>query len=331
MRRRDFLSLVGSGLTFPRPVLGQQALPMIGYLGSSNEAAAAAQLTGYRTGLASAGYVEGRTVLVEWRWASGDADKVLPFLNDLIGRRVSVLSLHGILGVYANAGGPFAGALAASGIPAVSGFPRDPAKYGFVNSLSRPGGNLTGVNQQTQELEPKRLNLLHELVPSLRTVGYLSRPTTAVTPSLIQDAQKAAQALGLRLVVLSADTVAGIDAVFATLGANPIDALIVGADPFFNTNRQQVVRLVNAARMPAVAEWSSFAEEGALLSYGTSLEVTQKQIAGYIGAILNGVKPGDLPIVQNTSFDLAINLRTARSMGIAVSQSMFAQATQVIE
>ncbi len=337
MRRRDFLALAsaaGAAAAWPIAARAQQALPVIGYLGGANEAMGyGVALAAYRRALAEAGFVEGKTVQIEWRWEDGDNDKALPFLSDLIERRPSVLTLTGSWNGGQLVGtGPIYQALFASGIPAVASFGRDPRIGGVIANLNRPERNLTGDNLQTQELEPRRLNLLHDAIPTAKTVGYLARPVDTVTATLIQDTQKAADILGIRLVVLNANTVADIDSVFAALKAMPVDALIVSANPFFGTqNRDLLTRLVTEARIPAIAEFKEFATGGALLAYGTSIDETHHQIGAYTAAILKGAKIADLPLVQNQTYDFVINLKTAKALGITIPPLVFAQATEVIE
>lgn len=333
MRRRDFVALAGAAgaaAAFPRAAFAQQsALPTIGWISGGNEQAFSVQLAAYRRALQDAGFVEGRNVLIEWRWTDGQTEKLLGFINDLVDKRVSVLSLSG--GAQGTAIGSVTSALLASGIPAVAAFGRDPRKDGFVGNLGRPDSNFTGVNQQTQELEPKRLNLLRDVVPTAKTIAYLARPSSPVTAGVLQDAQDAARQLGLRLVVLNADTVGDIDSVFMSLARTTADGMIIGANPFFNTQRDQVTRLVTEARIPAIAEWREFAADGALLSCGTSLDATFHQLGAYTAAILGGAKVADLPIVQNNTYEFVINLRAAKALGLTVPASMLAAATDVIE
>jgi putative ABC transport system substrate-binding protein len=321
-------------MAWPIAARAQQALPVIGYLGGANESMGyGVALAAYRRALAEAGFVEGKTLQIEWRWEDGDNDKALPFLNDLIERHCSVLTLTGGWNGGQPVGtGPIYQALFGSGIPAVASFGRDPRIGGVIANLNRPERNLTGDNLQTQELEAKRLNLLHEAIPTAKTFAYLARPADAITATLIQDTQKAAGIVGVRLVVLSANTVAEIDSAFATLKAMPVDALIISANPFFGTqNRDLLTGLVTEARIPAIAEFKEFATGGALFAYGASIDATHYQIGAYTAAILKGAKIADLPVVQNQTYDFVINMKTAKSLGITIPPLVFAQASEVIE
>jgi putative ABC transport system substrate-binding protein len=279
----------------------------------------------FRRGLSEAGWVEGQNVAIEYRWAEGHHELLPALAADLVGRKVDVI-LTG--------GGP-TGALAAknatSTIPIVFFSGDDPVAAGLVASLSRPGGNLTGFSIITVELMPKRLELLSELVPQAGVIAVLVNPNNANTERTIRDMEEAARAKGLQLDILKAGTGEEIDAAFATLAQAKAGALVVGADAFFNSRREQLVALAARSAVPAIYEWREFAELGGLISYGPSLMAVNRQAGTYVGKILKGAKPADLPVQQPTTFELIINLTTAKELGLTVPPSILARADEVIE
>jgi putative ABC transport system substrate-binding protein len=327
VNRRELIALLANATAgWPLTASAQQkATPVIGYLSSGSPDVAAPFLATFRQGLSETGYVEGQNVAIEYRWAEGHYDRLPALAADLVGRKVDVI-LTG--------GGP-TGALAAknatSTIPIVFFSGDDPVAAGLVASLSRPGGNLTGFSIITVELMPKRLELLSELVPQAGVIAVLVNPNNANTERTIRDMEEAARAKGLQLDILKAGTGEEIDAAFATLAQAKAGALVVGADAFFNSRREQLVALAARSAVPAIYEWREFAELGGLISYGPSLMAVNRQAGTYVGKILKGAKPADLPVQQPTTFELIINLTTAKELGLTVPPSILARADEVIE
>jgi putative ABC transport system substrate-binding protein len=325
MRRRDLIALIGGATIFrPLAVLAQQkAMPVIGYVGSASPAPAG--LVAFRQGLSETGYVEGQNVAIEYRWAEGHYDRLPALAVDLVGRRVDVIVASG---------GP-ASALAAksatSTIPIVFGVGADPVELGLIASLARPGGNLTGISIRAVELVPKRFELLFELAPQARVIALLVNPKNPSTERQTHAMQEAARAKGVQLHVLTASSESEIDAAFTALAQRQASALVVGTDPFFNNQRERLVMLASRNAIPAAYEWREFAEVGGLLSYGPSVIFLNHQLGIYAGKILKGAKPADLPVQQPTKFELVINLKTAKALGLTIPQSILARADEVIE
>jgi putative ABC transport system substrate-binding protein len=329
IRRRDFLGLAGAvgAAAWPRAARAQRAsMPVIGFFNGQSQAAFLDQLASFKTGLGAGGFEEGRNVAIEYRWGNGDAATFVDLVADLVRRRVTLLTLSGAnAAVYQTA--------ITIGIPVVGTFGRDPRRDGLVDSLSRPSGNVTGVNFGAFELEGKRVALLRDVVPSAKTLGILAR-SGAATPAAedqIRDAQAAASALGLATRVLRTGAADEVDAALATLVNNPVDVLLVAASPFFNGLRDRILGAVVALRLPAIFEWREFATGGGLMSYGTNLADGYRQLGAYTAEILKGRAPSDLPVVQSSTFDLVINLKTAKALGLTVPPTMLAIATEVIE
>jgi putative ABC transport system substrate-binding protein len=323
MRRRDFLILL-AGVLVPNAVRAQQKpMPVIGYLGSTSPGAFAPYLAAFRQGLGDTGWVEGQNVAIEYRWAEGRFDRLPGLAADLVGHKVDV--------IFAGGGG--AGILAAknatSTVPIIGAGGLVAA--GLVASLARPGGNPTGVNILTNELEPKRLELLSELVPQAEVIALLANPNNPSNERMIGEVQEAARAKRVQLPVLKASTETEIDAAFATLVPLKAGALLVGADAFFNARREQLVASAARNAIPAIYEWREFAASGGLISYGTSLTGVNRELGVYAGKILKGAKPADLPVQQPTTFELVVNLKTAKALGLTVPPSILARATEVIE
>lgn len=328
VRRRDFIALaggIGAAAAFPRMALAQQAMPVVGFLNGQSEAAFLDQLADFKAGLHTGGFDEGRNVAIEYRWGNGDAAAFNDLLADLVKRGVSVLTLSASNAVIERAAG-------AVGIPVVTTFARDPRKDGLVDSLSHPTGNITGVNFAAFELEAKRVALLHDVVPTAKTLGVLAR-TTATSPSAddqVSDAQVAASSLGMVTRVLRADSATEIDGAFSALVGDPVDALLVTASPFFNGLRDRILGAVAALRLPTIFEWREFATGGGLMSYGTNLADGYRELGFYTAEVLKGRAPSDLPIVQSSTFDTVVNLKTAKALGLTIPTSILAQATEVI-
>jgi putative ABC transport system substrate-binding protein len=301
----------------------QKAMPVIGYLSFASPGPFAPFVAAQRQGLSETGYVEGQNVAIEYRWAEGHYDRLPALATDLAGRKVDVIA----------ASGP-PSALAAksvtSTIPIVfsSG---DPIGEGLVASLARPDANLTGVSLFTAELMPKRLELLSELVPQAGVIALLVNPDNPNTEPMIRDVQEAARAKGVQLPILKAAAASEIDAALASLVRLHVGGLVVGTDPFFNSRREQLVALAARYAVPAIYEWREFAAAGGLISYGSSLTAAYRQVGVYTGKILKGAKPADLPVQQPTTFELAVNLETAKALGLTVPPSILARADEVIE
>jgi putative ABC transport system substrate-binding protein len=299
----------------------QKAMPVIGYLSIGLPGPAGP--TAFRRGLSEAGYVEGQNVAIEYRWAEGRFDRLPALAADLVGRKVDVIAAGG--GISA-----LAAKSATSTIPIVFSVGRDPVEFGLVDSLSHPGGNLTGFNDLLTELTPKRLELLSDLVPQASAIALLVNPTNSNAERIMTDIQEAARAKGLNLHILKAGTESEIDAAFATV-AQLHGALLIGVDGFFSSRRDQIVALAARHAVPAIYERREFVEVGGLISYGTSGFGTWRLVGIYVGRILKGEKRPDLPVQQPTTFELVVNLNTAKALGLTVPPSILAHADEVIE
>jgi putative ABC transport system substrate-binding protein len=324
MSRRAFLSLAGSAIVgWPLGARAQE-MPVIGYLGAIAQSANAHLMPVLRRALADGGFIEGRNLAIEYRWAEGRYDRLPGMAAELVRRRVSVLVAT-----------PTASALAAKAatttIPIVFSGTDDPVRLGLVASLARPGGNATGVYFFLSDLAAKQLGLLRELVPSAVRVGLLINPNNANAETVSKEATAAGKAIGAQIEVVHAGDILGIEAAFATLVRNKADALVVGADPFFFSRRLQLATLATRHAIPAVYNVREYAEAGGLMSYGTNLTDVFQQVGAYAARILKGAKPADLPVVQSTRFELVINLPTARALGIDVPPTLMARADEVIE
>ncbi len=329
MRRRELMLLLGgAAISWPRALRAQQnAMPVIGYLttGSPNPNTPNPNLAAFRQGLSETGYVEGQNVAIEYRGAEGHYDRLPALAADLVGRKVDVIVAVG--------GTPTALAAknATSTIPIVfrTG---EPVADGLVASLARPGGNLTGFGMLLGELTPKLLELLSELVPQARMIALLVNPTNPlVNERIIRDMEEAARAKGVQLPILKAGTESEIDAAFASLVQLQAGALLVAADPFFFSRREQLVALASRHAVPAIYPWREAVAAGGLISYGPSFPAVFREIGIYAGKILKGAKPADLPVQQPTKFELVINLKTAQALGLTLPQSMLMRADEVIE
>ena len=328
MKRREFITLLGGAAAgWPIAARAQQpAMPVIGYLESrSPDALLADRLRAFRQGLKDTGYVEGENVRIEYRWAENQVDRLPMLAAELVRQRVNVI---------ATTGGPevaLAAKAATMTIPIVCGVTEDPVPYGLVASHSRPGGNATGVNFLVTELGSKQLGLLHELIPAAARVGLLVNPKTPIAERAMRDVTAAASAIGLQVDVVQASDSREIESVFGTLVHNKADALLVGTDAFFVSRRLQLAILAARHALPAVYNVREYAEAGGLMSYGTNARDAYREIGVYVGRILKGAKPADLPVVQSTKFELVINLPTARALGIEVPPMLLARADEVIE
>jgi putative tryptophan/tyrosine transport system substrate-binding protein len=326
MRRREFIILLGSAAAaWPLTARAQQpAIPVIGWLASGTSKGYARFAAAFRHGLNGTGFVEGQNVAIEYRWAEGQNDQLAALAGDLVRRQVAVIAAAGTPSAFA--------AKAATGtIPVVFSTALDPLETGLVASLHRPGGNVTGVTNFVAVLAAKQFELLHELVPNASVIGVLVNPTDLLTNYITRDLQAAGPALGLQIHILNASTEGEIDAAFPTLAQFRAGAVIIGADPFFTSQRNQIVALAALHTIPAMYYLRDFPAAGGLLSYGTSLPDTYRQVGIYAGRILKGEKPGNLPVVQPTNFELVINLKTARVLGLEVPAKLLALADEVIE
>jgi len=323
--RRALISLVVGAATWPLAVHAQQkAMPVIGFLGISSPAFYETRLDAFRQGLSDTGRVEGQNLTIEYRWAEGHYDRLPALAAELVGRKVDAI-------VAAASPAALAAKRATLTIPIVFVAVGDPVAAGLAASLARPGGNITGISVMSVELIPKRLELLSELVPQVKVIALLVNPNNSYTERIIADAQKSARAKGVVLQILRAGVESEIDTAFASLNQLGAGALLVGADPFLQNQREQLVALATRYAVPTISETREFAEAGGLISYGPSILDTYRQAGMYLGRILKGERPADLPVQQPTRFELVVNLKTAQSLGLKVSRSILARADEVIE
>jgi putative ABC transport system substrate-binding protein len=327
MRRRDFIALVGcAALAPPGARAQQQAMPVIGFLNSGSPDSFAPQLAGFRQGLHEVGYIEGQNVTIEFRWAKSQYDRLAGLAADLVHRQVAVIVATG---------GAVSGLAAKSvttTIPIVFTTGSDPVQLGLVKSVNRPGGNITGVSLFTSTLAAKRLELLHEVVPAARVIALLVNPASPNSEPDTRAVQAAAPAMGLQIVVLKAHNGTEIEAAFAVMRQSNIGALLVGADPLFdNIGRDQLIVLAARYAIPAIYDFRDVTAAGGLLSYGSNLAEGYRLVGLYTGRILKGEKPGDLPVQQPVKFEFVINLKTARTLGLTISNQMQLRADEVIE
>jgi putative ABC transport system substrate-binding protein len=326
MKRRDFITLLGgAAAAWPVTTRAQQpAMPVIGYLSSLGQAISVRFDAAFRRGLSEIGYFEGQNVSVEYRWITERYDALPTMAADLVQRQATVIFALGPPAVLA--------AKAASGtVPIVFVTGADPLKFGFVASFNKPGGNITGIWMVLTALAEKRLQLMHDLLPKAELIGLLVNPASPVAEPQIREAQAAAHVLGIRLTVLSAVTENDFDQVFASLAQQRADALFVSADPFFASKREHLVALAAQHAMPTTYEFREFVEAGGLMSYGTVLSDGYYKGGNYVGKVLKGTKPADLPVEQVDKFELVINLKTAKTLRLTVPDKLLALADEVIE
>jgi putative ABC transport system substrate-binding protein len=317
--------LLGAAAASPLAARAQQLMPVIGYLSAGSPESDELRLTGFRQGLNETGYVEGQNVAIEYRWAPGRYDRLPALAADLVRRQVSVIVAAGIPPT-------FAAKAATSTIPIVFNQGVDPVEFGLITSLNRPGGNITGVAILTAELAGKRLQLLHELVPTAAVIAVLVNPTNAAaTESETRNLQDAARSFRLQLHILQASTPSEIDSAFGTLVELHAGALIVSTDRLFVNHRAQIVALAARHAVPAIYVWREFAEAGGLMSYGTDLADSYRRTGIYTGKILKGAKPADLPVEQVVKVELVINLTTAKALGLTIPLPLLGRADEVIE
>jgi putative ABC transport system substrate-binding protein len=328
MRRRDFITLLG-GAAFVWPLAAraqQPAIPVVGFLSTASPDSYAIRLRAFRQGLKDAGYVEGQNVAIEYRWAEGQNNRLPVLAAELVHRQVDL--------IVAGGGTPSAVAAkaATAAIPIVFEVATDPVKIGFVARLDKPGGNLTGVANLNVEIGPKRLELMHELLPSVTVVAVLVNPANpALFEPFVRSLQTAASGLRLDLHVVNASTERDLDTVFAALVQLRAGALVIGPDNFFNSHIEQIAALAIGHAVPAVYQYRPFVEAGGLLSYGSDEAETYRQVGIYAGRILKGEKPADLPVVQSTKVELIINLKTAKALGLTIPLPLLGRADEVIE
>jgi len=327
MRRRAFIMLVGGAAAWPVAVRAQQpAMPVIGYLGSETPDRFASRLTAFRQGLGVTGFDEGRNVAIEFRWADGQPDRLPALAADLVRRQVEVLVAPG------SAAAALAAMAATSTIPVVFETGLDPLEAGLVKSLSRPEANVTGVTSLNADVTPKGLELLHELVPQAKSFSVLVNPANAVaTNVVIKDLETTSRALGLEIKIYNASSESDFDPVFAKLVQPRTSGLLIAPNPVFNTRAQQLAALTLKYAVPAVHGVREFVLAGGLMSYGGDIRQSHKQAGIYTGRILKGEKPADLPVQQETKVELYVNLKTAKTLGINIPNTLIGRANEVIE
>jgi putative ABC transport system substrate-binding protein len=323
--RRELLLLIGA-VTAARPLHAQQkAMPVIGFVSSGSPGPFAPYVAAFHRGLSEAGYVEGQNLTIEYRWAEGHDDRLPALAADLVDRKVDVIVAGGSINAA------IAAKSATSTIPIVFPGISDPVAAGLVASLARPGGNLTGFSPFQFELMPKRLELLTELVPEARVIALLVNPDDPSAEGLIGDMQEAARTKAVQLPILKASTEGEIDTAFTTLVQLPAGALVVSPNPLFSSRRAQLVELASRHAVPAIYPWPELPAAGGLISYGANITALSRQAGIYAGRILKGEKPADLPVQQPTRFELVVNLKTAKALGITVPPGMLDLADEVIE
>jgi putative tryptophan/tyrosine transport system substrate-binding protein len=327
MKRREFITLLG-GAAVAWPVAGQAqqgAMPVVGFLSARSYADSTGLLVSFRKGLTEGGFVEGQNVRIEYRFAEGQYDRLAGLAKDLVGRQVVVIAAIG--------GTPAAltAKAATTTIPIVFANGADPIASGLVTSLNRPGGNISGVTFLASETIPKRLEVLHELMPRAQVVGYLVNPVNPITEGEVKDTAAAARSRGLQLVVQSASAEGAIDEGFVTFAQRRVDALIIGNDTFLSSRKEQIFTRAAQHAIPTIYYEREFAVAGGLLSYGTDFADSYRQAGVYVARVLTGMKPADLPVQQPTKFELVINLKTAKALGLDVPATLLARADEVIE
>lgn len=326
MRRRDFLGVMGGAASWPLVVHAQQpAIPVIGFMDGRSPEDATHLTTAFRQGLGEGGFVEGQNVVIEYRWALGQYDRSPAQAAELLNRRVAVLVGTGgdVSAVAAKQ--------ASATIPVVFGMGGDPVKAGLVESFNRPGGNATGFTLLTNEMEPKRLGMLHDLMPGVAIIGVLLNPNFPPAARQLQDLEEAAQRIRQRLFVVKASNDGELNAAFTSLVDQRIGALLVAADPYFDTRRDRLVAFAEKQRLPAIYQFREYAVAGGLISYGPNIIEMYREAGVYTARILKGEKPSNLPVLQPTKFEFVINLKTAQALGIVIPAGLISFADEVIE
>ena len=324
MKRRDFVLLVGAALTTARALRAQQkAMPVVGFLSGAASDGYAPFVAAFRQGLSEAGWLDGHNMMIEYRWAEGSYDRLPALAADLVRRQVEVIAAEALPAARA-------AKYATTTIPSVFEVGSDPVEFGLIAGFARPGGNLTGVSFLAVELMAKRLELLSDLVPQVSAIVLLVNPNNANVEHVVRDEENAARAKGVQLTILKAATETEIDTAFATLVRSQT-GLLVTPDSFFLSRREQLVALASHHAIPAIYPVREYAVEGGLISYGTSRTSVDRLLGIYAGKILKGAKPADLPVQQPTTFELVVNLKTAKELGLTIPPSILARADEVIE
>jgi len=325
MKRRDFITMLGGAAAWPIAAHAQeQAMPVIGFLGSTSPDLYANQVGAYRRGLSETGHVEGQNVAIEFRWAESQYERLPAMATDLIRRRVTVITAGALPAVVA-------AKAATTAIPIVFSIGVDPVAFGLVSSLNRPGGNVTGITNLNLELLPKQLEVLRELLPGATVMAALVNPTNPNADSQSSDLQAAARKLGLQLQILHASSDSDFDAAFAGLSQVRASALLIGSDAFFVSRSAQLGALTARHKVPAIYQFREFAAAGGLLSYGSSIIESYRQVGIYTGRILKGERPADLPVQQSAKVELIINMKTAKTLGLTFPLTLLGRADEVIE
>jgi putative ABC transport system substrate-binding protein len=326
MRRREFITLLGGASAWPLAARAQQtAMPAIGFMSTRSSEASSHLTEAFRRGLNEGGFIDGQNVAIEFRWTGGDYGRLSAIAADLVTRKVAVL---------AAVGGELtakAAKEATSTIPIVFVIGSDPVTLGLVASYNRPGGNVTGINILTNTMEPKRLGILHDLVPQASMIAALVNPKWPPAGVQLKDIERAAQAIGMETEVFRASTESEIDAAFQSMARRQMQALIVAADPFFNTRSSNLITLAARYKLPTIYQLREYAVDGGLVSYGIDLPDAYRQAGVYAARILKGAKPADLPVLQPTKFEFVMNLKTAKALGIKISDNLMSLADEVIE
>ena len=326
MRRRQFITLLGGAAVWPLAARAQQPMPVIGFLGTASPQLLGGELLrGFKRGLAEIGYVENENVAIEYRWAEDHYDRLAALATELVQRRVRVIAAPG-------SPAALPAKAATSVIPVVFMIASDPVKLGLVASLNRPGGNLTGVAYLNDEIAPKRLQILHQLIPAAKSIGFLINPANPpAAAAQTKEMQEAAETTGLQLTVINASTTAELDGAFATLVRDKVEALQIAPDPFFGSSVDQLVRLAARHKMPTIYPWREFTAAGGLMNYGASIPDALRQVGAYTGQILKGASPADLPVQRPVKLLFVLNLNTAKALGLEIPPTLLALADEVIE
>jgi putative ABC transport system substrate-binding protein len=326
MRRRDFITLIGSAATWPLATRAQQpAMPVIGFMSARSPEDSVHLLEAFSRGLKEGGFVEGKTAAIEFRWARGDYSRLPTLAADLVSRQVAVIVAAG--------GDPsgLAAKAATTTIPIVFGIGGDPVKAGLVESFSRPGGNVTGVTLLTSLMEPKRLGLLRDLAPGVSVMGALVNPDFPPAALQLQQIEEAARGIGQRIVIAKASNDDALETAFASLVQQGAGVLLVASDPYFDTQRDRIIAFAARQRLPAIYQFREYAVAGGLLSYGVSITDAYRQYGVYAARILRGAKPAELPVLQPTKFELVINAKTAKALGVRIPDNVLSLTDELIE